>query len=332
LLQRSGSNDFRYIAEDDYVRGSYLLVIGYAIFTTRDLRVMSWICGEKLYEGYRGGSSARFRYINGVVTSPKSHNYIWVSDQGNNCFRAVDRRFNTTSNLAGGCQLTDVKDGTYLVAGTAFPFGLTVSPAEPDVIYFFESQEWNLRCLIQVGSILYIRTVFHLARNIFGMNFDMLGEYIYISYNDKIIRTSSNWKSATEEILSGIGHNDGPLNTARIQTPRYPLSLDNNTFLVADYNNQILRLVDLRSSSVSSICVSGTGATHTDLAGPINTCRIRYPRQIVRSRTLNEIYIIGNFAIYELKYSSKFVNFIFLKSIWLKLLCKHKVLLCLFLK
>lgn len=302
--------DFRYIVADDYVKGNYLLVFGYAIYTTSDFVNLNQIGGDDNLLGYVNGDQkiSRFRYVNGIATSPISNKYIWISDQGNGCFRTLNRENNYTTVLTGNCNSRSIIDGKFAYAGVAFPFGMAVSLAESSKVYFYESRKGTVRCLLKVFPTWYVRTVDFLDKDIYGLTFDPLGSYLYFSRNFSVIRVSSTWKSAPETLISEFGHNDGALGTSSIKEPRYLHFLDDNNFLLADYSNHVLRLISINSVSVSSICIPQTNDI-VALSGPIDTCKLQLPRNFVVSRESSKIYIIGDYSIYSLEYSGEFLGF-----------------------
>jgi len=299
--------DFRYIVADDYVKGNYLVVFGYAIFTTSDFIKLESIGGVSNINEYANGRKdiSRFGYVNGIVTSPKNNKHIWLSDLDNNCFREINRVTNYTSYLTGGCREKTVKDGKFDNAKVAFPFGMITSTLNDDRVYFLERKYQTLKCLIRINSIWYVNTLIPLNQNISGLTFNPTGAYLYFTTNSSIMRVSSTWKSSPETILSGFGHNDGAIDSAKMREPKYLHFLDNQTVLLTDYKNHVLRVVDLAKSRVSTICRLQTDGGILQ-NGLINTCRMQLPRNLAISKESLNIYVIGDFSIYELKYSGKF--------------------------
>jgi len=298
---------FRYIAADFHRKGQYLVVYGYAICTTKDFSLLYILSGNVTSKGHSGGTGnqARFGEINGIARSPTSNKHMWVSDHGNNCIRNVNIRSTRAQDLTGNCSETVVRDGKFNSAGVAFPFGLIASPSDRSKLYYYERKTETLRQFIRLGPSWYIRTVFALKEEVYGLNFDPAGAYVYFSTKSNIIRVSSTWDDTAETVISGFGHNDGNLDSAEVRDPKHILFLDKNNFLLADYNNHVLRLVDLDRSVVSTICVpQNSDATPT--SGSTETCRMRFPRHLVASTDLSRFYILGDFSSYELQYFGEF--------------------------
>lgn len=296
----------RYVTEDDYIKGNYLVVIGYSICTTRDFRKCDNICGvpssSGLYEGKK--AVARLGFVTGIIANPMNKKITWFADHTFNCIRSVQRTTNITNIVTGKCDDSSVKDGPIAEAKIGYPINLVKRLAVEMTIYFFDNKEESLRCLVRSNSAWYVRTIFKLNRNVNAFTFDPHGEYVYFNSYSDIVRVSTEWKSSFENIISGIGHNDGTLYRAKLDVARYSLFLDNSTFLFADYKNHVVRLVDLIASSISSICIPQT-KHFKDLNGSISTCQIRFPRQLFKSRNSSAILILGDASVYELKFSGR---------------------------
>jgi len=304
----SSGPEFRQMAIDDYTTGNYLLVYGYSIATTKDFRTIVVLSGNESIPGYQEGwgYSARFGYVNGIVTSPVSNAQIWLSDQDNSCIRVLSRETNRTRELTGECNQAVVKDGEFEYAGTAFPVGLAVSSSDKQKIYFYENDDGTVRCLLRIGSAWYIRTIYYLGEKIYALNFDPVSTYLYFSTNSSILRASTTWKSPSQIIISGYGHNDGILSSARVREPRSIFFLDSNTFLFADYKNHLLRLVNIINSTISSLCIKQT--TNAQLVGHlIRYCKLQFPIQIVKSRYSSKIYLLQEFATAEILYNGEWL-------------------------
>jgi len=309
----SAGPECRYIVADDFVKGNYLVVFGYGIYTTSDFKTPHYIGGLSNLNGYVNGakSLSRFSYINGIASSPTTDRHIWISDQDNSCFRTLDRLTNITSDLTGVCGgFRRILDGDFASAEVAYPFGMAVSPSENKKIYFYESSDGQIRCLLQVGSIWSIQTITNLNEDIAGLTFDPTGTFLYFTTNSSIMRVSSTWRSSPETIISGFGHNDGALNSAKMRESKYLHFLDSQNILLTDYKNHVLRVVDLTQSYVSSICLLQSSDVSA-LGGSIATCKLEYPRNFVASREASKIYIIGDHSIYSLGYTGEFSAFSF---------------------
>jgi len=286
--------------EDDYVKGNYLLVIGYR-------------------EGIK--AEARFGYINGLITDPINDTFLWISDQDNGCLRYVKRDNNRTAELLGKCTSRYIKNGRLQEAGVAYPFGLTSRKFLQNTIYFFEGEAKIIKSISKVDTEWYVNTVYELEKSISGMIFDPTGSYLYFTTNSGIIRVSTTWDNQPETVISGFGHNDGNLDSVKVRDPKRMLFLDYNTFLLADYKNHVLRVVDLGTFSVSTICVPQVDDA-TVSEGSVDTCRIKFPRQLVKSTnssklyligdtSASKLYLIGDTSVFEINYSGELASIFF---------------------
>ncbi|KAF6033543.1 hypothetical protein EB796_008150 [Bugula neritina] len=303
---KNSDPSFRYIGRDAYIKGQYLLVYGYGIYTTPDFTRAYYVSGNKKLKGYREGPQryARYGHITGIVTNSTSSRHIWIADLGNNCIRTVNRTDHTSKELVGACEHPSVKDGIFGVARIAYPFEMAISPLEKKKVYFFERVAETLRCLERVGLTWQVRTVLYLRQKIYGMNFDPNGDYMYFSTKSSIIRASSTWSTPAVDLISGTGHNDGALDSAKVQEASSMLFLNNDTFLFADSNNHVIRVVDLSSSSVSTVCIPQTSDAEF-LTGSISTCKFIAPRYLYKFKDSWKVFIIGDHTVYELKYTGE---------------------------
>jgi len=302
----------RYIVEDDYVKGNYLLVIGYAVCTTSNFVKIYLIAGDLQISGYAEGikNRARFGYINGIITDPFRDTHIWISDQDNGCFRIINRKTNATAELTGKCTSRYVRNARIEDAGIAYPLGITRKPYNlgiTGITYFYESQKQTVRSIWKIESYWYVNTLYQLGEPINSMIFDPTGVYLYFTTNSSIMRVSSTWKHQPETVISGFGHNDGGLRSANVRDPKHLLFLEDRTFLFADYSNHVIRVVEL-NSLVTTICVPQLDDVQVS-EGIYDTCLIKNPRQFVRSKKdPRKIYFIGDSFVFELKYSGELAS------------------------
>jgi len=139
------------------------------------------------------------------------------------------------------------------------------------------------------------------------MSFDTAGTYLYFTTNSSVMRISSTWDGTAETVISGFGHNDGALESARVRDPKRMLFLEDTTLLLADYKNHVLRVVNLGTSSVSTICVPQLDDA-TVSEGSVDTCRIKFPRQLVKSTNSSKVYLIGDSSIFSINYAGELAS------------------------
>ena len=88
------------------------------------------------------------------------------------------------------------------------------------------------------------------------LTLDPSEENIYFSGSSMLAKVNIATKALTllTPITSETGFKDGALSTAKINNPSEIIFLNDDTILIADALNQRLRVINLKTSSISSIC------------------------------------------------------------------------------
>jgi len=292
--------------KDDFVVGNYLLVAGYAIYTTPDFVKLDLIAGDPSASGYQigVGSSVRFGSLTGIITNPTSSEHIWVADHTSACIRSISRRDNQSLHLTGVCEDRGVRDGSFGTAIIGYPIGMAKVSSHATTIYFFDNLNQHFRCLTRGDSDWEVISLFSLRLNVNRFVFEPTETYAYISHNHGITRVRLTWQSSFEEIISldnGAGHNDGPLAQAQVRKPLDLYFFDENKLLLADNKNHVIRMIDLLTSEISTICQPQTSDVSVT-EGDIEDCKIRFPNQVFPSYESSTLYILGDSEIYSLAY------------------------------
>ncbi len=111
-----------------------------------------------------------------------------------------------------------------------------------------------------------------------GMAMDSAGNIYIADAGNHAIRKIAPDSSVTTIGGDGTaGNNNGPLSSARFTNPVALLVLNNNTILVADQGNQVIRKIDLLTQTVSDF--AGDGQNESD-DGPLATASFLSPNGI----------------------------------------------------
>ncbi|KAF6021657.1 hypothetical protein EB796_020034 [Bugula neritina] len=139
-----------------------------------------------------------------------------------------------------------------------------------------------------------------------GMGFDLSANYLYMAYEKSIERI--NMKTNQTEFLiiePDYGYNDGPFADASASLLLDLAFITDDLFVIADYTNSILRVFDISTRTVSSICQYQTEFSELFDPGSIRYCHMRKPRSITVSTQKNGgLYVITGNYIYHIGYSS----------------------------
>lgn len=218
------------------------------------------IVGETTVSGFRDGQGAQalFAWISSFIQLNSST--VLAVDHYNHCIRSVDRNTNTTTTFAGTCETGYHSDQNLALAKFLNPYDIVQSPSSN--LDFYVTDEYN-NAIRQLSG----NTVTTIARNgdLFkprGLEFDQTAENLYITIRHGIVRMRVSTGDVTALTQSSSGHADGPLATSMFYHPNKIKRLTRNSFVVVEYGNNLLRLVDTANSRVTSLC-TGMKSSHT---------------------------------------------------------------------
>lgn len=303
---RKGDVPIRLILPDSYVSDVYLVVIGYAIYTTRDFNIYYVLAGDRFSKGAINskGGGARFGLITAMMDSPKDRTRLWVSDSTYCCIRGVYRKTNYTFTQAGSCTSCQQRDGGTPQARIGSPVGLVTHLLNPDKTFFYDNKYKSVKCLCHNNGKWQVNTVFSWTKEVNSISLDSSGQYLYVTEQSNIFRIKSTWQDGYESVIeSEAGHNDGRLSTAKVNNPKGMIFVNDDLFLLADFGNNVLRLVDLIETKISSICIPHSNADEIPVSSDITSCKINSPFYFYKKRRSSSISILGESDAYQLFYS-----------------------------
>ena len=273
-----------HIAEDEFVPGNLLFADGSALKTT-DGTTTSLITGSSTSYGYIDGvgANAKFNHILSFVLLSRSN--VILADYHNHCLRSVDRLTNQTSTYSGNCTNRGYQDG--VDALFTFPYSI--------ILDYMNSQQ----LIISEHSLHALKTINVVNKNVitmfrysaYDLNYllqDPETGNIYVTFNHGVglyIYQSNTFSIITGSTSSGFV--EGELSQLRIEYPAGLAFLSRGTLLVADMNNNGLRVLDLTTNSSSSIC-TGVGG-HSD--GDASSCQLTQPWSLLKENDI--VFISG---------------------------------------
>ncbi|KAF6021658.1 hypothetical protein EB796_020035 [Bugula neritina] len=254
---------------DPFHSAQYLLTSRCSIYTFNTLdATLTLIAGDSSC-GYKDSvaTSALFNGITHLVPSPEEPGQVWILDSDNHCIRTLDLIIVEVQTFAGLCKVMANSDGVAASARFGKPVALSVNPknAFESVLYdneylvlkhmFFDSEtnEWI------------VETYLTWEEKCRSLSYDPSANYIYLVYSTGIGRVGLD--NGTVEYITGhngIGQIDGAADTASFYNARNILFLQDSLFLVVDYGNFRLRIVDAYNETISSLCVAVKVVSQTD--------------------------------------------------------------------
>lgn len=265
----------RHLEVDLYITGNILFMDELQVLTT-DGSMTSVVAGGS--EGYIEGigGEASFRQMRGFTQVNTSH--VLVADSGNHCLRFINRITNKTSHYTGKCGTLGYRDGDDPLFD--YPWGLTQHPTDSSKLYLSDHYNWAIRMIYLNNGIC--TTI--LARG--GLNrpmslkFDRKKKNLVIANTHFIVRMSI--ETGEYRVSVGIstgdrGHYDKSATTSYFHWPRDSIFISENVQLIIDHDNFRLRVLDLISDKIYSIC-TGAGTTKD---GDITECGLFNPNALL---------------------------------------------------
>lgn len=233
-------------------------------------------------------SAVRFKQINSthVVLSLSSRNCLWILNR-------VDGRF---KEFAGTCGSAGYNRGRVGTGKFSSPSGVEVDIRNPGYLLVADTGNNALRSVnIQTGEIdTVIASEFTSPKGLaWTANADLL-----VTNKHYISRVSwSNANVATNSFVTGSksirAYTNGFFNYTRFSDPYEVIGLGDNLFLVADRDNERLRLLNFNTQRVEPVCFKGEYSCTSSSELPSS------PSAIVKAG--NDVYVGMYNGIYKLK-------------------------------
>lgn len=224
---------------------------------------VSSLAGNSGFPGLNDGvgRSARFNSPEGIETDGT---YLYVADTGNHIIRKIEISTGVVVTLAGMRGQSGISDGEGIDASFWSPASLTLMG---DFLYVADTDNQIIRKVHKDSG--YTQTIAGLPvqpgssdgtgeevrfRNPLGIDND--GQYLYVAdtYNHAIRRVDP--VTSTVVTLTGKAsdpnYKDGSFEDARFYYP-YGLRVIGAMIFVADYGNQVIRVLDLQNKSVGTL-------------------------------------------------------------------------------
>ena len=195
-----------------------------------------------------------------------------------------DREDKSKRVIAGECGVSGYVDG--VSARFTNPWGIEVDERNPGHLLVTDRYNDALRSVdVTSGTVsTVIRTGFNAPAGLTWYNGRLL--VVNLHYISEVTWTSDG--TATNNILTGnryIGYRDGDFAVAQFYLPLDIHQWRDGLFLVADYLNKRLRLLDMTKRKVLPVCIGFTTNCTT------STSLFVYPHSLLISN--NTVYVAG---------------------------------------
>lgn len=253
-----------------------LLASAHALHFTDRLTVTTLV-GSAYQSGYLEGRStaARFSYVPSFAQLNATS--VVLADAYNHCIRLVHRDNYITQPIAGSFKVNGSKDGTDALFDQ--PFSIIKDFRSPIILLIADKLNHALRQLNiqtrEVKTIIHSSNALHKPRR---LRFDSLHLNLLISNCNFISKYDLN--AQYPYILTGTttpGFKDGAMAEAEFNAPFTAISMSPQVMIVAENDNDRLRIINTATSMVTSIC---TGE-HVTIDGSVDDCALESPIEIL---------------------------------------------------
>ena len=257
---------------------------------------VSTLAGVPHISGFLNGpaTSATFNSPSGVAINPSNGNII-VADTYNHAIRLINVTSNNVSTLAGTGS-SGYLDGPATSAKFNSPVGVAVDPSNGNIMVA-DTHNDMLRMINVTSNIVSTLATSLIFPN--GVAVDPLnGNIIVADTNDQMIKLF-NITSKKISIIAGTGgygDSNGPASSATFAFP-CGVAVDplNGNIIVADTNNQMIRMINVTSNTVSTLAGNGFNGYLNGLA---NSSELSYPPGIaINPLNRNIIFSDANWFI-----------------------------------
>lgn len=256
------------------------------------------IAGSASEPGYREGvgPAARFNSTYRTAFHQPNATHVILLDNSNGCVRVVSRLSNATSTLAGQCQNKGYIDGAASEARFGrLGGGIAQRPGTNELLI----SDMQNDCIRKIDmDTLYVSTLIE-ANSPRAIAFDPTGIFLYYTLSQHIMWINLDTR---EQVFlnrdASKQHYDGPVNSSRFSNIVPDIHfLTDKLLVVADQFHDSLRLVDLHSGSVSSICKQNKTNWYDQTTGDISQCELTDPNAILPLPAEEKILIGGQLSI-----------------------------------
>ena len=210
------------------------------------------------------------------------------------CLRVFNRMYGQVYKFAGDCQQEGTRDGINPLFTR--PYSIIQDNQTPCLFYVIE---WFLPAVRMVtkSAVPHVATLikrYHRQYAFLTQSRD--GKFLYLSHVEGLERFNL-VTNTSNDIISQSTHvsDHAMMYDSNIRALVGSIILQNNFIILADYNRNILFLVDLTTNSTSTICTGVEGYR----SGNASLCQVNHPRSLLEMD--GDIYVGEHGAISVLK-------------------------------
>lgn len=287
-----------HIEEDITQNDAYLFADGSALKTFNyETSFQTIVVGDSSSHSYREGTGrqAEFDRITGFAQINITH--VLVVDSNNHCIRMVDREMGKTTQFAGTCGLAGYESGNLLDSQFDHPQQIIFNGP---TAFITDRDNSAIRQIdFQLGQVGIWK---ELPQPPTGIVLVKSNSLFYVTTDTQILQINCNSKGIIALTRSTVpGFKDGSFDTALFTKPFSIGVISKSVLLVTEPSSNRLRVLNLLSRTVSSIC-NGNG-DFSEVAVPIDRCEIEQPISMLKLRPTDIIIGTNTSELRLLQYS-----------------------------
>ena len=248
-----------HIAQDARFKNNLIFSEAHHLKTVNKKGTMvTWLVGRD--EGYANGigKNARFRWLTGFLQLNSTHSIL--VDKYNHCLRWLERANNYVADYVGECENPGNSDGIGSAATLTNPSSLTRDANNDNRVFIAVKSERDAIRILYLDTRKVETLDSSSSKPIFQ---DGVYAIVKDTSNAKAVLMTGNSSIARFQFpdsvtrISGAaesGFQDGTLENALFNGTSSIVAIRRGVYIVADSENHRLRVVDLVSGKVSSIC------------------------------------------------------------------------------
>jgi len=184
--------------------------------------------------------------------------HVVLADYTSHCIKLLNREDNNIKVMAGSCGTNGYKEGGIGVGQLNLPWGVKIDVRNPGKLLVTDKSNNAVRSVdMKTGELSTVNTGFGYPVGILwaGRQLLVVNLFHYISQ----VSWSSNG-TVSDTLLAGLksrGDVIGSFDIARFYNPYNIEEVSDNLFLVADYNNRKLKLMNMKKRIVGPVCFKG---------------------------------------------------------------------------
>ena len=267
---------------DRYRPGSIIFTDAHTLETSDGTKT-HLIAGNPTQSGYREGVGAEawFRYITGFTQI--SEKLVVVADSSNHCMRLIDRTTRTTSVLSGQCESRGYMDGRPGLF--ASPWSVLVDQRDKDQLFITDYSNSDVRTVDVESQVVDTLVKNGSLKHIIGITQEEKSGDLFVTATHAVYRIM--YIQKTLSLISGSpgsksGHEDGTLLSSLFNFPEELIFITPKNLLVADYDNNKLRLLDMKADKVTTLHVTNSLSLPASLLLTNNSLYVGQRRKITQ--------------------------------------------------